>query len=211
MKSSKNVDFSSLQARLEKIELQNKRLRIFLLALLCSTVALFAMGAKMGMKDGYFHRITAGQISIVDSSGKEIIGIGSLEGQGTGIRILNKAGKRVIGIGITADEQGSGMLVADQDGTPRLGLGMDKEVPSIAMTNENGKKILGLGGDASGYGLVVMDGNEVERAGIGFKEGSTGIVIYDAEGRYVRGMVQRADGTHFSSYVDSSGTEVYSK
>lgn len=204
-------ELTHLQQRMEKIERQNSRLKHGVYALACCLVVLLAMGAKVGMKDGHFRLLTVSAISIIDSSGKELMFLGHQEDLGTGIRIYNTDGKRVVGIGLTADENGSGMLVADKDGTPRFGLGMDKGVPSIAMTDDNGKKIIGLGGDEAGYGLVIMDANEVERAAIGFKEGSSGVVMYNATGEYVRGMVQRADGSHFSSYIDTRGQEVISK
>lgn len=206
-----STELTQLHARMEKIERQNARLKRAILALVGCLLALGLMGAKVGMKEGHFSQITTGRISIIDPSGKEIITIGSQEGIGTGIRFFNKDGKRIIGLGLTADEMGSGILVADNDGKPRLGLGMDKGVPSIAMADGNGKKIMALGGDNNGYGLVIMDGNEVQRAGVGFKEGSTGIVIYNDQGKYVRGMVQKADGTNFSSYVDTTGNEVFLK
>jgi hypothetical protein len=53
-----------------------------------------------------------------------------------------------------------------------------------------------------------MDEKEMERAGVGFKEGNTGSAIYDDSGKYVRGMVRQADGTHYSSYVDEKGKEI---
>ena len=55
---------------------------------------------------------------------------------------------------------------------------------------------------------MVMDEKEMERAGVGFKEGNTGSAIYDDSGKYVRGMVRQADGTHYSSYVDEKGKEI---
>jgi len=201
--------YNQLMARMEKIEQNNRNLKRSLLALTACLIILVAMGAKMGRNDGQFREITAGRISIVGASGQQVMAIGQMEGAGTGIRIYNKEGYRVLGLGITADESGSGMLVADNDGTPRFGLGMDKGVPSIAITNEEGKKVLGMGGNKEGYGLVIMDGNEVERAGIGFKNGSSGVALYNNQGEYVRGMVQRPDGTHFSSHTDGNGNEIF--
>ena len=204
-------EFTVLRERMEKIEQQNKRLKRGMVALAGSLLVLMIMGAKIGMKDGHFRNITASRISILDISGKEIMTIGKDEDKGTGIRIYNTSGKRIIGLGLTADEHGSGMLVADNDGTPRFGLGMDKGVPSIAIVNETGKKVIGLGGNNKGYGLVIMDGNEIERAGIGFKDGNSGVALFNAEGEYIRGMVQRADGSHFSSYADGLGHEIFTQ
>ena len=48
----------------------------------------------------------------------------------------------------------------------------------------------------------------MERAGVGFKEGNTGVAIYDDSGKYVRGMIRQADGTHYTSYVDENGKEI---
>ena len=199
---------ATLQERMERIEKQNRCLKSCMVVLVLSVLALAVMGAKAGPGDGHFRQIIAEGISIVDGAGQELIIIGFRKDAGAGIRILNKAGKRVLGIGITADEGGSGILVADKEGRPRIGLGLDEGVPSVAMTNENGKKVLALGGDEKGYGFVVMDENEVERAGLGFKDGNTGVAIYDDTGKYVRGMIRQKNGTHYSSYVDENGKEI---
>lgn len=204
-------EYVALYERIERVEKQNRRFKQSIIFLLCSLLALVLMGAKMGLHDGHFRQITAEKISIIDASGQERMTLGVLEDHATGIRVFNRNGKRVLGMGIAADEEGSGILVADKEGTPRFGLGMDMGIPSLAMADENGKKIIALGGDNKGYGLVIMDGNEVERAGVGFKEGSTGIVIYDSEGQYVRGMIRQANGTHFTSYVDGDGNEIFSE
>lgn len=200
-----------LHERIEKIEMQNRRLKKSLIGVFCCLLALGLMGAKVGLKDGRFRQITVESISVINPAGQEIMTLGYHKDQGTGLRVYNKSGERVLGLGITADERGSGILIADKNGAPRLGLGMDQGLPSLAMADENGKKFLALGGDSDGYGLVIMDDNETERAGVGYKDGSTGIVIYDTAGQYVRGMIHKADGNHFSSYIDTDGKEIYSK
>ena len=199
---------ATLQERMERIEKQNRCLKSCMVVLVLSVLALAVMGAKAGPGDGHFRQIIAEGITIVDGAGQELILIGFRKEAGTGIRILNKAGKKVLGIGIAADEGGSGILVSDKEGRPRIGLGMDEGVPSVAMTDENGKKILALGGDEKGYGFVIMGENEVERVGLGFKEGNTGVAIYDDNGKYVRGMIRQKNGTHYSSYVDENGKEI---
>lgn len=199
---------ATLQERMERIEKQNRCLKSCMVVLVLSLLALAVMGAKAGPRDGHFRQIIAEGISIVNGAGQELILIGFRKEAGTGIRILNKAGKSVLGIGITADEGGSGIMVADKEGRPRIGLGMDEGVPSVALTDENGKKILALGGDEKGYGFVIMGENEVERVGLGFKEGNTGVAIYDDNGQYVRGMIRQKNGTHYSSYVDENGKEI---
>jgi len=199
---------ATLSERMNRLEKQNRRLKTCMAVLSVSFLAIVLMGAKAGVHDGHFRQVIAEGISIVDDAGREIILIGSKKEDGTGMRILNKAGKRIVGIGITADEGGSGILVADKEGRPRIGMGMDEGVPSLAMTNENEKKILAMGGDMMGYGFVVMDENEVERAGMGVKEGNVGVVIYDDKGQYVRGMIRQKNGTHYTSYVDENGKEI---
>lgn len=199
---------TSMDERIERLEKQNRRLQKTLILMSLSVVALVIMGAKAGLQDAQFGKITARQITIVDTQGNKVIEIGVDKSAGTGMRIINGEGTQLVGLGIAADEGGSGLLIRDKQGRARFGLGMDRGVPSVALTDENGKKIIGLGGDQNGYGLVIMDGNEVERAGIGHKEGNTGIVIYDKNGQYLRGMVSEADGGHYSSYIDSKGNEV---
>jgi hypothetical protein len=200
-------NLTTLEARINKIEKQNKRLKKTLALLTIAILAIGAMGAAMAPADGHFKQITANAITLLDEGGNKLLEMGSGE-LGTGMRIYNKAGKRLIGIGIAADEGGSGILFADSTGAPRIGIGMDAKVPSLAIVGANGKKILALGGDEKGYGFIVMDENEVERAGLGYKAGNTGIALYDANGQYLRGMIQQKDGIHYSSYVDENGKEI---
>ena len=199
---------ATLLERIERIEKQNRRLKSYMVVLVLSLVALCVMGAKAGIQDGHFRQIIAEGISIVDGAGQELMVIGFAKDEGTGIKILNKAGKRVMSLGIAADEGGSGIMVADKEGRPRIGLGVEGSLPSLAVANEKGKKIVAMGGDESGYGLVIMDEKEVERAGVGFKEGNTGFAIYGDNGQYVRGMIRQKNGTHYSSYVDENGKEI---
>jgi len=189
--------FDTLHARIERLEKHNKRLQNTLVLVVIGLLATLVMGAKTGWNDGLFREITVKKITIVDSKGNQLMRIGTDEKLGTGLRIFNEKGVRLLGLGVTADESGSGILIADRQGRARLGLGMDEGVPSLAMVNENGKKLIALGGDNTGYGLVIMDDNEVERAGIGFKEGHTGVAIYDDQGQSVRGMVLEANGKHY--------------
>ena len=198
----------TIQERMERIEKQNRRLKSYMIVLVLSLLAFAVMGAKAGTQDGHFRQIIAEGISIVDGAGQELMLIGFAKDEGTGIKILNKAGKRIMSLGIAADEGGSGIMVADKEGRPRIGLGVEGSLPSLAVANEKGKKIVAMGGDDSGYGLVIMDEKEVERAGVGFKEGNTGFAIYGDNGQYVRGMIRQKNGTHYSSYVDENGKEI---
>lgn len=202
--SCKNL---TLDERMDRIEQQNLRLRRYLLVSVLTLLAILVMGAKAGLNNGNFGKVTAERIAIVDSTGKEVLLIGT-DKNGTGIRILNNEGVRVLGIGTTDDDRGSGLLIADNKGRPRFGLGIDNGLPSFAMVNEDGKKIMAMGGNRKGYGLVIMDDNEVERAGIGFKDGDTGIMIYNDKGEYARGLIRLANGDNYSSYIDDKGEEV---
>ena len=209
--TSSTHTLTEVNQRLETLERSNRRLKKSLIALGTTMAVMLVMGAKMGMNDGYFRNITAGSVTIIDKTGKELVTIGKQDDLGSGIRIYNDQGKRVVGIGISADQRGSGMLVADNNGVPRFGLGMDGGVPSIAITDGSGNKIMALGGNEQGYGLVIMDEKEVERAAIGYKMGNSGVAIFNDKVEYLRGMVQRADGSHFTSYVNPDGKEVMAK
>jgi hypothetical protein len=199
---------NSLHERLEKVEKQNRRMKSYLVFLIITLLAFAAMGAKEGPQDEHFRQITAERLTIVDAAGQELILIGSDKVEGIGIRINNWEGKKIVGIGSTANESGTGIMVLDKQGRPRIGLGMDEGVPSVALVDEKGKKFLAMGGDERGYGFVIMDENEVERAGLGYNAGNTGIMIYDDKGQYVRGMIRQQNGIHYSSYVDEKGKEI---
>jgi hypothetical protein len=51
--------------------------------------------------------------------------------------------KKVLDMGIAGDEGGSGILVADKEGRPRIGLGLDEGIPSVVMVDENGNVDVG--------------------------------------------------------------------
>ena len=150
-------DISLLQARLDGIERQNNRLKRLLVVLTFLLVPLLLLGAKHGANDAQFGQITATGITIRDASGNELVAIGYDKEQGSGISIFNKAGKRAISLGIPADGEGSGIMVADAEGRPRVGLGMDEGIPGIALVDEKGAKILAMGGGGEGYGILIND------------------------------------------------------
>ena len=50
---------------------------------------------------------------------------------------------------------GSGVMVSDAEGRPRIGLGLDEGIPGIALVDEKGAKILTMGGGGSGKGIAV--------------------------------------------------------
>ncbi|WP_163339523.1 hypothetical protein [Desulfopila sp. IMCC35008] len=202
-------EIAKLQTRLEKIEKQNNRQKRLLVILTLLLIPLFVMGAKQGANDAQFGQITATGITIRDPSGMELVAIGSDKEQGIGISIFNTAGKRAIALGIPADGKGSGIMVADAEGNPRVGLGMDEGIPGIALVNEKGAKILAMGGGGDGYGILINDKEEVQRIGLGYRNGDAGIMLYDEKGQYIRGMFRQKDGLNYFSYIDADGKEVF--
>jgi len=168
------------------------------------------LGAKQGVQDVQFGQISAEGLTIRDGSGKQLIIIGANKEDGIGIGIYNQAGKRVLTFGVPADGKGNGIMVSDAEGRPRIGLGMDKGLPGIALVDEKGSKILAMGGsEKEGYGLLISDNKEVKRIGLGFRDGNAGIMLYDEKGQYVRGLVRQQDGLHYFSYFDKDGKEVF--
>jgi len=198
-----------LQTRLDGIERQNIRMKRLLIVLTLLLVPLFLLGAKQAVNDAQFGQITATGISIRDASGMELVAIGSDKEKGSGISIFNKAGKSAITIGIPADGEGSGIMVTDAEGRPRIGLGMDEGIPGIALVDEKGAKILAMGGGGEGYGILINDKKEVQRIGLGYKNGDAGIMLYDEKGQYVRGMFRQKDGLNYFSYIDADGKEIF--
>ena len=202
-------EIAKLQVRLDGIEKQNILLKRLFIVFTLLLVPLFLLGAKHGANDAKFGQITATGITIRDASGLELVAIGSDKERGSGITIFNKAGKRVISLGVPVDQKGSGIMVADAEGRPRVGLGMDEGIPGIALVDEKGAKILAMGGGGEGYGILINDKKEVQRIGLGYKNGDAGIMLYDEKGQYVRGMFRQKDGLNYFSYIDADGKEVF--
>lgn len=201
---------AGLDKRLAAIERENRRLKFGLLSMLLLLAPLLLLGAKHGLQDGQFGEITAQKITIVDESGTALVRIGSEKDEGIGMSIHSEAGQRLMTFGISADGQGSGIMVSDAEGRARIGLGMDQGVPGIALLDKDGAKIIAMGGTRDkGYGILVNDGEEKQRIGLGYNGGNAGIMLYDDEGRYVRGLIRQDDGSHYASYIDKEGTEVF--
>ena len=98
-----------------------------------------ALSTSGAASNASFGRITAERIAIVDANGAELITLGqSTEGTGMIIRAGN--GREALMMGIDNDGVSSGLVVKDAAGTPRIGMGMDGRVPSLALTDPNGKK-----------------------------------------------------------------------
>jgi len=203
-------EIAKLQIRLDGIERQNALMKRLLVVMTILLVPLFLLGAKHGANDAQFGQITATGITIRDASGTELVAIGADKEPGIGMSIYNSAGRRVITMGVPADGKGSGIAVYDSEGTPRVGLGMDKGIPGIALVDEKGAKILAMGGTVEkGYGIIINDKEEVQRIGLGYKEGNAGIMLYDDKGEYVRGLIRQEDGLNYASYIDKDGKEVF--
>jgi len=201
---------STIQERLDKIEKQNRRLQRYVVMFSLLLVPLFLLGAKQGLQDVQFGQISAQGLTIRDGSGNQLIIIGANKEEGIGINIYNQAGQRVMTLGVPADGKGNGIMVSDAEGKPRIGLGMDKGLPGIALVDEKGSKVLAMGGSAKdGYGMLISDDKEVQRIGLGFKDGTAGIMLYDEKGQYIRGLVRQQDGLHYASYIDKEGNEVF--
>ncbi|MEA2116745.1 MAG: hypothetical protein U9P36_15385 [Thermodesulfobacteriota bacterium] len=201
---------STIQERLDRIEKQNKRLKRYVVMFSLLFVPLFLMGAKQGLQDAEFGQISAQGLTIRDGSGKQLINIGTNREGGIGIAIYNQTGQRVLTLGVPADGKGNGIMVSDAEGKPRIGMGMDKGQPGIALVGENGSKLLAMGGSVKdGYGMLISDSKEVQRIGLGFRDGTAGIMLYDEKGQYIRGINRQQDGFHYTSHVDKEGNEVF--
>ena len=203
-------EIAKLQTRLDGIERQNIRMKRLLVVLTLLLAPLFLLGAKKGVQDVQFGQISAEGLTIRDGSGKQLITIGANKEDGIGIGIYNQTGQRVLTLGVPPDGKGNGIMVSDAEGNPRIGLGMDKGIPGIALVDEKGSKILAMGGsDKEGYGLLISDSKEVKRIGLGFRDGNAGIMLYDEKGQYLRGLVRQQDGLHYSSYFTKDGEEIF--
>ena len=157
---SMDREITLLKADLKRVMMQNRQLKRLLIALTFLLVPLFLLGAKQGMQDAQFGPLRATGLSIVDASGKELIAIGTREDEGTGISIYNNSGNRIMTLGVPVDGQGNGIMIADKEGRPRIGLGMDKGIPGIALADEKGANIIGIGGNQDGYGLQITNSNK---------------------------------------------------
>jgi hypothetical protein len=196
----------SIERRTAGLQKENRMLKMLLMAATAGFCVVLMLGAAAVRKDANLGKVSATRLAIVDESGREVAVLGQGE-NGNGLQILTAEGKKGVALGIGKDGQSAGLAVFDSQEMPRVGLGMKESVPSLALTDAAGKKLVALGAGAERYGVAVFDANEVIRGALAMGPKGPVCCVSDDKGVPQAGMSQAADGSYILSTVDKTGVE----
>ncbi len=154
----------TLTQRLDRLERENRRLKVAGAILL---LALAAVGAMGQMTPRAVPKVVEAERFVLRDTKGNILAIMGTEASGTSLSLYDQKGKPRAWLGVTAD--GAPVLALfDQNGKDRAGLVLGADgTPALALLDQNGKRRAVLSTLVDGTpGLLFADQNE--RAGQGW-------------------------------------------
>jgi len=185
----------TLTQRLDRLERENRRLKVAGAVLVLALVAVGAMGQMIPRAVSKV--VEAERFVLRDTTGKGLAILGTDASGILALSLADQTGKIRAGLVVTPD----GMPVLslyDQNGKPRAGLGVLADgTPGLALHDQNGKERLLLNVTTNGPSLILQDENSKARAVLGqtvLEVKATGtveqrpassLVLFDKDGKVI--------------------------
>jgi hypothetical protein len=190
-----------LRERLDRIERQNRWLKVVAL-LMAAGLSLFALlGAAGNMQTP--KSIEAEQFLLRGADGTVVAKLGQFEA-GPGLALMDTTGE--VRAGIIVTDAGPSISLFDADGQRRLELRNDAETARVSVYDRKGtlRSVFGMNGEDHPY-FIIRDAEARNRAVLGSTETETGLVFYDLAGkpRHFSGL---NDGHPLLVFKDGEGT-----
>jgi hypothetical protein len=188
---------AELEARLAKLERQNRRWKHLglLLLLIAGSGFLLAQAPRKPAR--------AGPAPATPAASYDTLVVHRVE-------LRDKAGK-LRGVW-TVDDSGSGLALYDTAGKSRVFLGVDAEGPALAFYDTAGKGRALLSATAEGSILNLSDATGKPRAALAVFADAPGLLLYDAAGKISARLSQDSlrleDAQQFQAVVGVTETEV---
>ncbi len=167
----------TLTQRLDRLERENRRLKLAGVILLLALAAVGAMGQMIPRAVPKV--VEAERFVLRDTRGKILATLGT-EASGTSLSVYDQNGKPRAGLSVIAD--GAPVLVLfDQNGKDRAGLVLGADgTPALALLDQNGKRRAVLSTLVDGRpGLLLADQNEKGRLLLGVDTSGPSLVLRD--------------------------------
>lgn len=146
-------DHEGILKRLEKLERQNRRMKLAGLGAFVIAGTLLLMGQTRRVHPS---TITATGFVLVDAQGRERATLAMYNG-GPRLDLYDENGKARAGLTVTSDGPGLGLF--DANGKARVGLSAFSDGPGLALFDANGKPRVGLVAFSDGPVLDLSDAN----------------------------------------------------
>lgn len=154
--------------------------------------------------------VRARAFSLVDADGNERARIGSVPGGGTGLVLLDSAGRPRVALGCDAEGAVTGLTLMDPNGKDRALLGTDpKDGVAFHLSSVDGKAGVELrasaDGDRAKCALLGSDGKEA--AGLRTGPTGSGLGLIGDDGNERVTVKLGADGSPLLRVTDAAGAE----
>jgi len=177
---------ADLTQRLDRLERENRRLKISGAILLLALAAVGVMGQVL--PKAVPKVVEAERFVLRDAKGR-VLAIWGTEASGTpGLHLYDLNGKPRAGLAVVGADGTPRLVLADQNGKARavLRVGADG-TPALALADQNEKARGGLAVGADGTpGLHLFDQNEKPRAVLLVRaDGTPGLGLFDKDGKVI--------------------------
>ncbi len=148
-----------MHGRLERLERQNRRLRVCALGLVLVGGTALLMGQAKPQEPPRVPELTQGRVveaqlfRLVDKEGRERAVLG-MSGDGPILRLCEEGGKTRVGLGMTSE--GASISLHDRAGDLALSLTVARKGPGIVMNDRDRPRLL-LSGGRDSAGLNIND------------------------------------------------------
>jgi len=172
-------ELATVVVRLEKVEQQNRKLKMVGVVVLGLAVAGMVMGqamprAQIVEAEGFVLKDAAGKVRAKLNVGKD----------GPGLTLADENKPRA---GLNLFKDGVMLDLYDENGKIRVGLYVIKEGPGLVLHDENGKFQAKLNAYKDGPMLALYDENGKPRAGLVVDKDGPLLTLYDKNGKVVWG------------------------
>lgn len=135
----------TIEQRIEKLERQNRHLKLAVAGILMTAVGALVMGQAAATGDDVANIIRAHRIEVVSESGKPAVVLGMTAG-GTGtVTTLDDKGGKIVTLGVAKGGEGT-ITTNNAKGNELVKVGVTTEGEGVIITqNQEGKKLIEIG------------------------------------------------------------------
>jgi hypothetical protein len=197
-----------LEARLERLERQNRRMRVALGVVAAGVVAGGLIAASFrddkgaGAATSRLRIVEAEQVVLRDADGQMRAWLGLADG-GPRLLFFDAAGQQRVGLGLSAQAEPS-LGIFDGAQMPRVVLGMVDGWPGLVVRDPAGRKRAVLHAQEEWSSLFFFDRRETRRAGIGALADGAAVNLCDDRGRDRAGLTVESTGASLSFFDSRS-------
>jgi hypothetical protein len=193
----------AIEERLEKLERQNRRMKLAGLGAMVIAGAFVLMGQASGPRTP--SEVRAKSFVLVDANGETRARLYmSASANGPELTLLDAKGNERLTL--YGPPIGPTLALSDANGEVRAGLAVTSDRPWLTLYDAKGNPRVVLDANSEGAGLALSDANGEVRAGLAVTSDGPGLVLSDANEKPQAGLAVTSDGAGLQ-LNDPSGFE----